>query len=215
MRALFVFIVVILGVMKAHAGGELERPEAFYIEECDNKRNAEACEILADQTMCGHGYNQRTARYMKKACAHHAFHCKQGDGPACTAQAQCLLSCLSWETYSESDLAESDEMSGCHLDLKLPGETKAQQTQAGVKRVLDSLRTACENNDATGCFFLGWISATEDIGEPSKAKQAWQKSCDLQSAEGCVALSNQLEKEAKELKKRACRLGDRSACPAK
>jgi TPR repeat protein len=212
MRVLFV--VVLMGAMKAHAGGELEKPEAFYIEECDNKRNAEACETMAEQTLCGQGYNQETARYMKKACAHHVFHCKQGDGPACTAQAQCILSCLSWKTYFDSDLG-TDALGGCHLELKLPGETKARQTQAGVKRALESLRTACDKDDAAGCFYLGWISATEDVAEPSKAKKAWQKSCDLQSAEGCVALSNHLDKEANELKKRACELGDRSACPDK
>jgi len=211
MRVIF-FALLIAGT-NAYAGGELEKPEAFYVDECDNKRNAAACETMAEQTVCGRGYNEQTAAYMKKACAHRAYHCEGGDGPGCTAHAQCVLSCLSWQTYWDSDLPTfEDSTSGCHISLKLPGETEAEQTQAGLKRVLASLKTACAKKDSKGCFLLGWLSATDEIGAPSQAKEAWQKSCDLKSAEGCVALSERLEKEAKDLKKRACELGERSAC---
>lgn len=216
MRALFVFLALFLGGMKAYAGGELEKPEAFYIEECDNKRNAEACEIMAEQTVCGRGYNEQTAAFMTTACAHQAYHCKQGDGPGCTGHAVCMLSCFRWESYWTSPFADGGgEMGGCHMDLKLPGETEKQETQAGVELVLAALTRACNANDSRGCLFLGWLSATEEVGKLTQAKQAWQKSCDLKSTQGCVALSDHLMKEAKGLKERACELGDRSACVEK
>ena len=213
MRTGFGCLLLMMIGLAAHAGGELEKPEAFYIDECDNKRNASACRTMAEQTVCGRGYNEETARYMRKACEHHSYHCERGDGPACTANAQCVLSCLSWETYWDSELAHAaDETTGCHLTLKLPGETKAEKTQAGIKRVLESLKSACETEQPRACFLLGWASATEDVGAPEQAKQALQKSCDLKSAEGCITLSKQLETEAKALKERACELGERSAC---
>jgi TPR repeat protein len=215
MRAIVVLGAVLLGGLNAYAGGELEKPKAYYIEACDNKRSAEACEIMAEQTVCGRGYNKDTASFMKKACGHHAYHCKQGDGPGCLSHAECILSCLSWETYWSSPFSAADETSGCHLDLKLTGETKEQLNQAGVKRALAAATRACDANDPKGCGLLGWLSATAEIGQMNQAKQAWQKSCDLESTAGCLALSEQLMKEAKVLTKRACELGDRSACPEK
>ena len=58
-------------------------------------------------------------------------------------------------------------------------------------------------------------TATDDVGKPVQAKKALQKSCDLTSAKGCLALSKLLQTEAKSLKERACELGERSACGGK
>ena len=206
MNTLIALSVFIAAPMTAFAGGELEKPEAFYIEECNTKHNAGACVTMAEQTVCGVGFNDKTAVYMKKACANHVYNCEQGNGAACTAKAECQISCLDWRAYWDSDplLWPQTEMSGCHMSMTLPGESKAEQTNAGILLALESLTTACEKNDAHGCFVLGWAAMTEDVAKPEQGKQALQKSCDMKVAAACLMLSNHLKTDAQSLRDRAC-----------
>lgn len=114
-----------------------------------------------------------------------------------------LLSCF---VFSVSHASTGDEVIAKHR------EGKFEEAEQIAKQ-------ACENNDAKGCFYLGFKLQQELKLEESN--KYYEKACGLNFAVGCLSLANNYRQGlgvnrdtevSLRFYKRACDLGETLAC---
>ena len=203
---LFTTLTLILA-SPAFAGGELEEGELERLtHECNKKKNGYACTSLAGETLCGRGYNEETSALMHQACTNHKNNCSKGDFSACRGMAMCMLACGDEGMEVAGVFIYGEHQMGCHLSSP-PNDTLTLLNEA-----TKLAKKACDTQDPEGCSLLGALHATSQLNAMSKAKQAWQQACELNSVWSCAKLSDQLLQEAKASAQRACELGDTTYC---
>lgn len=114
----------------------------------------------------------------------------------------------------------------CRIEgMCLSDEWHARRDPKDVPGAIRALTSACDLGDASGCARLGWlraVSSTDDAGL-SAALAAYQKACDADLAEGCVAVAAYnhygigtpaAPDKAQSLAAEWCARGSREACHA-
>ncbi|MDC0670743.1 hypothetical protein [Nannocystis radixulma] len=139
---------------------------------------------------------QDAVKVRDASCVEAAAACDKKDALACRIQGMCL----------------SDEWF-------------ARKTPVDVPKAIQALNSACELGDAIGCARLGWVRAADSKDEASlpDAFAAYQKACDRELAEGCVAVAGYLQhgvgtaadpERARALTSEWCTRGSTAACQA-
>ena len=90
---------LMLMVPLSFAGGDISEEELEkYNRQCHKESRGEACVVLAEQTLCGRGFNEETQVLMNAACKAYQKRCAQKDQDSCQGyRMRCLLPCLSVE----------------------------------------------------------------------------------------------------------------------
>ena len=177
-----------------------------YIKECKEETSAHACVELANETLCGKGYNPTYAEYMKQACSVYRKNCEKGSQTACVHYSGCLLDCspLSEEAYF-SQTVSALGLKECFVEEKKDNQSKGLQL----------LEQACQKGEAAGCMGMALsLEATEDssIG----AKQDWlRRACALEYLDGCTKFHESLQSEMELVREKSCELGAKEFCQEK
>ena len=197
-----ILIVVLLFVAFSHhalAGGGYSAAELRKMRwKCNNQVSGFSCETLAEETMCGVGYNAETSKWMQRACDAHKQQCKKRNMRGCKQYVACLTGCIpdsDTDRYTYNDTS----LGGCHLVQSNGKQIKAYQAKRRAVRLLKYL---CQKNNGDAC------TTTGDLTNANQSTHwAWyQKGCDLGDAIGCAKASEELKKKAESNKYKLCAL---------
>ena len=199
---MFFILAFVLSTANAGRGLSPEQNKK-YTKECNKEISGRACVELANETLCGMGYNPTYAKFMKKACNVFRKNCEKGKAAACTEHAYCLLDCstLDEDSYVSTTM-DALGMRHCFFT------TKEENTAAGIKRLSD----ACLGGDVKGCLSAAMIFEHAEEPDDVKRQSMLRQACSLDDAKGCATLSEILKKEATETQEKACRLGAKEHC---
>jgi hypothetical protein len=210
---MFLF-AVIFGVFtsSSRAGGEYSEAQILEMTNaCENALSGHACLQMAETTMCGVGFNEKTAYWVDKSCAAFLNACEKGDVSECVGYGNCLFSCSG--IISETTLAQNDTgLTSCHLNFN--DGTEEDNKRSVQREAVTFLSKQCELKRSELCVLAGENHLLIEKEKP-KAKRSSAATeaipflitaCDLENAEGCALLSKVLLTEHATAKEKACLL---------
>lgn len=179
-------------------------------------------------------FRQKFIELYKLSLQERAKNCDEGDAESCVFVGVKYL--LGYDTYSsyngfdsvqietEKDIVKAREFFQKACDAGDAKTCKEYQLTQDVSKFKAILEKGCSSGDQNACPRLGELYYEEgkSVGkDTAKAKELYQKSCDLNSADGCYKMAvyynigygvSQDINKAKELYKKACDLKNNSAC---
>ena len=181
------------------------------VEECETKQKGVSCVTLADETLCGMGYNKDYAQFMTKACHVFQVNCQKGVAKACENYSKCLIDCSPRieDVYLSYTLSATG-VKHCFLKDREQGEPLREG------RAL--LEQACDKSSIVGCIGTAIILAEIEPKTVDEQLSLLGMACDLEDAEGCIRLVDTLQKvenkeqERSQARDKACALGVKDYC---
>ncbi len=174
-----------------------------YLEECKNQTSGSACVELANETLCGRGFNPEYASFMTKACTVFQKNCAKGNAPTCTEHAFCLLDC----STVDEEAYVSTTMNALGLRHCL-FHTKEENAAKG----LGLLQASCIDGDIKGCLNAATILEHSEFRDIEKQQSMLRKACALEDPQACASLGSSLLSEGERAQEKACELGVKEAC---
>jgi hypothetical protein len=191
----FVMLLCFFSVFPfAYAGGEFSKEELVRLDlACYEQSRGDACLVLAENTMCGRGYNEETTQFMSQACAAYQKSCVGEYNDSCRSYAyRCLLPCFDIDSFSEMIICTLPSIYKDKSNKKINADT-----------LLRYLAPSCSKKDTESCLILGKV--LKDI-DPLQSRVYLEKGCALYDAESCMRLGTLHVDEAKFLQEKACLL---------
>ena len=190
-------IVYCLFSQPSYAGGEISAEElAFHTKRCDGGYSGDSCLRLAEETLCGRGFNEETAVLVGKAAVNYQSNCAKGHARSCYDYSLFVLSCLPTTTeFTEYILVDYVPQLGasslsCQISWSKESITEEEKQSQQIALSIDLLTKACSHNVVDACLLLGELYSTAEVKKLKKAKQVWEKACELSSKKGCELLQN-------------------------
>ncbi|MEC7987948.1 MAG: hypothetical protein VX278_22465 [Myxococcota bacterium] len=178
-----------------------------YLEECKNQTSGKACVELANETLCGRGFNTEYASFMTKACAVFQKNCDKGNAQACTEHAFCILDCspVDEEAYVSTTM-NALGLRHCFFPSK----------EENADKGIDVLQKSCLSGDINGCLNAATILEHGEYSDIGKRQTVLRKACEMNHPSSCADLSESLRQESEQARDKACTLGESQLCtPAK
>ena len=192
------------------AGGELSEEELLkHTKRCRPKGYGDSCLVLAEETMCGRGFNEETYSYMSKACSAFAFQCDKQVSSACKDLFfRCFIPCIGDDLSEEKSIGMGFDV-GEYIDPNLAICAYASMEQNELttmnQKMVSYFSTNCVADNPTSCRILA------DLYEATHLDQSivyWKKGCEFNDPMSCMKLGNHWRDMGTEMEKRACLLDE-------
>jgi TPR repeat protein len=180
----------------SYAGGEISEAElALHTLKCNKGYSGDSCFILAEQTLCGRGYNEETSVFVNQAVSNYKSNCTKGHAQSCYDYSLFIMSCLpdtmDFKEHILNDyVPHLDGTMSCIISWPDPNFTTEEVQAEAISISIELLSKACSQNIVNGCLLLGELYSAPEVKKLRKAKQVWEKACSLQSQKGCELFEN-------------------------
>jgi len=195
--------ILLIWSQPSFAGGDISEEELEkYHQQCHTENRGDACVVLAEQTLCGRGFNEETQVLMNAACKAYQKRCAQKEQDSCQGyRMRCLLPCLSVE-FDIGEYININQGAGDCGNI-YPRASKEKRQEKIRTSLLSSLETSCSSQYPKNCELLGDIYVATDV---TKSEKFWQRACEFKVPEGCMKWGTHLRKKGREAEMKGCAL---------
>ena len=181
------------------AGRSIPPAEKKKLQKKCSRGDAEACIPLAEETLCGRGWNPTYERYMQKSCRYLKARCAKKNAAACLRLVEvCYVGIHEGPIYDAPKGKDPDVFT--------------------YKNSLKYLQKSCSYGSVEGCK-RGGLMALKKFERSEQdldiALRFFNQACDLKDGESCSQLTQVLQQKIKLVQSKACALGHKKSCPEK